>query len=68
MSSSSSATALKTFSLANDVLEVSPEDQIYRYDAEADDRINQESPWTKECVRVRVLAIVSLTSAQPTLL
>jgi COP9 signalosome complex subunit 5 len=52
MSSSSSATALKTFSLANDVLEVSPEDQIYRYDAEADDRINQESPWTKECVRV----------------
>jgi COP9 signalosome complex subunit 5 len=48
--SSSSSTALKTFSLANDVLEVSAEDQIYKYDVEANRRINREAPWTKESV------------------
>ncbi|KAJ7914846.1 JAB1/Mov34/MPN/PAD-1 ubiquitin protease-domain-containing protein [Mycena leptocephala] len=46
--SSSSSTALKTFSLANDVLEVSAEDQIYKYDVEANRRINREAPWTKD--------------------
>ncbi|KAJ7719421.1 JAB1/Mov34/MPN/PAD-1 ubiquitin protease-domain-containing protein [Mycena metata] len=46
--SSSSSTALKTFSLANDVLEVSPEDEIYRFDVEANKRINREQPWTKD--------------------
>ncbi|KAF7375096.1 MPN domain-containing protein [Mycena sanguinolenta] len=47
-SSSSSATALKTFHLANDVLDVSPEDQIYKYDIEANRKINNEAPWTKD--------------------
>ncbi|KAK7032927.1 MPN domain-containing protein [Favolaschia claudopus] len=46
--SSSSATALSTFNLANDVLEVSPEDEIYRFDAEANRRINREEPWKKD--------------------
>ncbi|KAJ6577298.1 Mov34-domain-containing protein [Mycena capillaripes] len=46
--SSSSSTALKTFSLANDVLEVSAEDQIYKFDVEANRRINREQPWTKD--------------------
>jgi hypothetical protein len=40
--------ALKTFSLANDVVDVSPQDEIYRYDAAADRQINQQSPWSSE--------------------
>ncbi|EDR05432.1 uncharacterized protein LACBIDRAFT_303135 [Laccaria bicolor S238N-H82] len=46
----SSRTALKTFSLTNDILEVTVQDEIYRFDAEANRWINQEAPWTKECV------------------
>ena len=46
----SSSTALKTFSLANDILEVSPQDEIYRFDPAANAKLNRESPWTKECV------------------
>lgn len=46
---SSSDTALKTFSLTNDVLEVSPQDEIYRYDKEENTRINREAPWSNEC-------------------
>ena len=49
-SSSSSNTALKTFSLENDILEVSPQDEIYRFDAKENKRINDEQPWKKECV------------------
>ncbi|THV07255.1 Mov34-domain-containing protein [Dendrothele bispora CBS 962.96] len=41
-------TALKTFSLANDIVEVSPDDNIYRFDTEADKKINDEQPWTKD--------------------
>ncbi|KAJ6530028.1 JAB1/Mov34/MPN/PAD-1 ubiquitin protease-domain-containing protein [Mycena vulgaris] len=44
----SSSTALKTFSLANDVLDVGPEDGIYRFDAEENRRINREMPWTTD--------------------
>ncbi|KAJ6620644.1 JAB1/Mov34/MPN/PAD-1 ubiquitin protease-domain-containing protein [Mycena sp. CBHHK59/15] len=44
----SSSTALQTFNLANDVLEVAPEDAIYRFDAEANRRINNEQPWKKD--------------------
>jgi len=45
---SSSSTALKTFSLENDILEVSPQDEIYRYDHEANKVILREEPWKKE--------------------
>jgi COP9 signalosome complex subunit 5 len=46
---SSSGLALKSFSLANDVLEVSPQDAIYRFDAEGNKKILAEAPWSKEC-------------------
>ena len=43
-----SKTALKTFALENNVLEVSPSDEIYRFNVDEDKRINQEAPWKKE--------------------
>ncbi|KAG2140682.1 JAB1/Mov34/MPN/PAD-1 ubiquitin protease-domain-containing protein [Suillus clintonianus] len=43
-----SSTAFKTFSLANDVFEVSPQDEIYAFDVEANKRINREAPWDKD--------------------
>jgi COP9 signalosome complex subunit 5 len=45
---SSSDTALKTFSLTNDILEISPQDEIYKYDVEANRRLIREQPWTSE--------------------
>jgi COP9 signalosome complex subunit 5 len=45
---SSSDTALKTFSLRNDIKEISPQDEIYKYDAEANRRLMREQPWTSE--------------------
>jgi COP9 signalosome complex subunit 5 len=45
-----SSTAFKTFSLANDIFEVSPQDEIYAFDVEANKRINREAPWDKEYV------------------
>ena len=47
----SSSTALKTFSLTNEILEVSPQDQIYRFDVEENKKINREAPWTKESAK-----------------
>ncbi|KAJ7210504.1 JAB1/Mov34/MPN/PAD-1 ubiquitin protease-domain-containing protein [Mycena pura] len=44
----SASTALKTFSLTNDILEVAPGDKIYKFDAEENRRINREAPWTKD--------------------
>ncbi|KAJ3773950.1 Mov34-domain-containing protein [Lentinula raphanica] len=41
-------TALKTFSIENDIIELSPSDDIYKYDSEADRKINRESPWSKD--------------------
>jgi COP9 signalosome complex subunit 5 len=40
--------ALQRFNLENDILEVSPQDEIYRFDAEENRRINREAPWEKE--------------------
>jgi COP9 signalosome complex subunit 5 len=45
-----SQTAMKTFNLANDIVEVSPQDEIYKYDAAADRQINSQSPWSSELV------------------
>jgi COP9 signalosome complex subunit 5 len=44
----SSSTALQSFSLANDISTISPQDKIYKFDVEANRRINQEAPWDKE--------------------
>ncbi|KAJ3928704.1 MAG: JAB1/Mov34/MPN/PAD-1 ubiquitin protease-domain-containing protein [Lentinula lateritia] len=41
-------TALKTFSIENDIVELSPQDDIYKFDPEADRKINRESPWSKD--------------------
>ena len=44
----SSRTAFKTFSLTNDISNVSQQDEIYKFDVEANKRINREAPWSKE--------------------
>ncbi|EKM76920.1 hypothetical protein AGABI1DRAFT_62649 [Agaricus bisporus var. burnettii JB137-S8] len=44
----SSKVALKSFSLNNNILEVSPQDEIFRFDVEANKKINRESPWSKD--------------------
>jgi COP9 signalosome complex subunit 5 len=50
-SSSQAQTALKTFDLANDVKELTPEeDLIYRFDADEDRRVKNASPWAAEYV------------------
>jgi hypothetical protein len=49
---SSSDTALKTFALTNDIKEISPQDEIYKYDAEANRRLIREQPWTSESAPV----------------
>ncbi|PFH47658.1 hypothetical protein AMATHDRAFT_197732 [Amanita thiersii Skay4041] len=41
-------TALKTFSLENEILNISPQDEIYRFDREENKRINDEAPWAKD--------------------
>jgi COP9 signalosome complex subunit 5 len=56
---SSSDTALKTFSLTNDIKEISPQDQIYKYDAEANKRLIREQPWTSESAPVLDVATFS---------
>ncbi|EKM56608.1 uncharacterized protein PHACADRAFT_253814 [Phanerochaete carnosa HHB-10118-sp] len=43
-----SGTAFKSFSLANDILEVSPQDEIFKFDPEANKRLNREAPWAKD--------------------
>ncbi|EJD54201.1 Mov34-domain-containing protein [Auricularia subglabra TFB-10046 SS5] len=44
-SSSQSHTALQTFSLTNDIVDISPDDAIYKYDVEENRRINNAAPW-----------------------
>ena len=46
----SSKMALQTFSIENDILEISPQDEIYRFDEAANKQINREAPWAQECV------------------
>ncbi|OCH93914.1 Mov34-domain-containing protein [Obba rivulosa] len=41
-------TAFKTFSLANDILEVAPEDEIFRFDPEENKKLLREAPWAKD--------------------
>ena len=45
---SSSNIALKTFSLANDIKEISAQDEIFRYDPAENRRINNDKPWVRE--------------------
>ncbi|TDL24536.1 Mov34-domain-containing protein [Rickenella mellea] len=43
-----SRTALQTFSLENDILEVSPQDEIFRFDSNANREIVNAAPWKKD--------------------
>jgi len=52
----SSKMALQTFSIENDVLEISPQDEIYRFDEAANKQINREAPWAQEWVFLRLNA------------
>ncbi|KAI0727448.1 Mov34-domain-containing protein [Fomitopsis betulina] len=54
---SSSNTALKTFSLTNDIVDVSPQDEIYRFDQEANRRLLNEAPWARDPHYFRVCKI-----------
>jgi COP9 signalosome complex subunit 5 len=40
--------ALQTFSLTNDITNVSPQDEIYKYDAEENRKILRAEPWKSE--------------------
>lgn len=44
----SSSIAQKTFELSNQIIDLSPQDQIFRYDADEDKKVNRESLWTKD--------------------
>jgi len=44
----SSRIALQSFSLNNNIAEISPQDEIFRFDVEANKQINREAPWGKE--------------------
>ncbi|TRM59599.1 JAB1/Mov34/MPN/PAD-1 ubiquitin protease-domain-containing protein [Schizophyllum amplum] len=44
----SSSTALQSFSLENDILSVPPQDEIWKFDAEYNRKINREAPWAKD--------------------
>jgi hypothetical protein len=46
--SMSSNIALQSFSLNNNITEISPQDAIFRFDADANKKINREAPWSKE--------------------
>ena len=45
---SSSDTALQTFSLTNDIKDIPPQDEIYKFDVEANKRLIREQPWANE--------------------
>jgi COP9 signalosome complex subunit 5 len=55
MAAASSDTALKTFALENNFKDISPQDDIFRYDAGEDRRINNEQPWKNECVNALII-------------
>ena len=44
----SSNIALQSFSLTNNILEISPQDDIYKFDAAENSRINRDAPWSRE--------------------
>ncbi|KAF8630797.1 hypothetical protein AX15_002704 [Amanita polypyramis BW_CC] len=59
------STAFKTFSLENNILEVSPQDEIYKFDSEQDRRINQEAPWKNDnqyfrTCRISAVALIKM--------
>jgi COP9 signalosome complex subunit 5 len=40
--------ALQSFNLANDITNISPQDEIYKYDVEENRKILRAEPWKSE--------------------
>lgn len=58
--------ARKTFEVLNSIVEVDATDSIYRYDAEEQQQILQQKPWTKECVwYMKDVSILLIVCASP---
>ncbi|KIY49923.1 Mov34-domain-containing protein [Fistulina hepatica ATCC 64428] len=58
-------TALQTFSLTNDVVEVSPQDEIFNFDVVQNRQINREQPWTEDphyfkLCRISAVALIKM--------
>ncbi|KAF8510517.1 Mov34-domain-containing protein [Hysterangium stoloniferum] len=62
---SSSNTALKTFSLANDIANISQQDEIFKYDAAANRAAYEAAPWGKDphffkSCRISAVALIKM--------
>ncbi|KZS99364.1 uncharacterized protein LAESUDRAFT_668073, partial [Laetiporus sulphureus 93-53] len=57
----SSSTAFKTFSLINNILDLSPQDEIYRFDPEENRKILRDQPWIRECVYTALWSLAQWT-------
>lgn len=62
----SSKTAFQSFSLENDILQLTPQDEIYKFDSDANKEINRLAPWTKEFA-IYFSCFVCSMNVQPTL-
>jgi hypothetical protein len=60
MASSSSNIAFQTFNLENDIKEISLQDEIFQFDQKADKALNDEAPWSKQCVPSQLVTNVVL--------
>ena len=56
-------TALKTFSLANDVRELDAADEMLVFDKAEAQRIDKEAPWRKELVLSHIFPFISPASS-----
>ncbi|KZO89733.1 Mov34-domain-containing protein [Calocera viscosa TUFC12733] len=61
----SSHTALQTFSIENDILNLPTQHELYKFDAAADRKIQQAMPWTKDphyfkSVKISAIALIKM--------
>ncbi|KAL0571024.1 COP9 signalosome catalytic subunit rri1 [Marasmius crinis-equi] len=65
---SSSSTARQTFDLLNNIQELSPEDEIFKYDAEEQKKIDSAAPWEsdphyfKKC-KISAVALIKMVGS-----
>ncbi|KAG8872694.1 COP9 signalosome catalytic subunit rri1 [Tulasnella sp. 331] len=62
---SSSGMAMKSFELSNDIKEIDPADQIFRYDAALQKSIDKAEPWAKDphyftSVKISAIALIKM--------
>jgi len=61
----SSKIAFQTFGIANKLVEISPQDEIYKYDKDEDKKVNNAAPWKndpnyfKSC-RISAIALIKM--------